>query len=63
MMQNLIDEDKLKKNEQNIWDTSVQYNKTYPFQNALNMTLLKSRNMHTRRLGESNMSVMRMNQV
>ena len=35
MMQNLIYEDKLKRNEQNIWDTSVQYNKTHPFQNAI----------------------------
>ena len=36
-MQNLIDEDKLKRtwNEQNIWDTSVQYKKKYQFLKAI----------------------------
>jgi len=44
MMQNLIDEDKLKRNEQNIWDTSVQYNQTYPFPNAIEHDIFEEQN-------------------
>ena len=43
-MQNLIDEDKLKGNEQNIWDTSVQYNQTYPFPNAIEHDVFEEQN-------------------
>ena len=45
MMQNLIDEDKLKRSQQNTWDTSLEYTKKYSFQIQLSMIYLQSRNI------------------
>ena len=59
MMQNLIDEDKLKRSQQNTWDTSLEYTKKYSFQIQLSMIYLQSRNISWK----SNMSEMVMNQA
>ena len=59
MMQNLIDEDKLKRSQQNTWDTSLEYTEKYSFQIQLSMIYLQSRNISWK----SNMSEMVMNQA